>query len=279
MKKLMAMAAAGAALLGLAACGNGGSGGDGGKGGGGQESLRVGMEAAYAPFNWTQKDDSHGAVKIEGGGWAGGYDVQMAKLVADGLGRDLVVVKTSWDGLIPALQSDRIDLIVAGMTPTPERKEAIDFSDSYYTSDIVIVVKKDSKWASATSLEDFKGAKITAQISTIHYDQFLGQIPGVDRQTALQDFPTMILAVKSDKVDGYISERPGALSAAASNPDLAFVSFEKGKGFDVDEAETSIAIGLKKGSDLLGPINQALAKIGQDQRETLMEQAVKDQPE
>ncbi|MDR2454378.1 MAG: transporter substrate-binding domain-containing protein, partial [Bifidobacteriaceae bacterium] len=121
MKKLSALAALALAFpLVLTACGDG-SGGDG--------PLRVGMEAAYAPFNWTQKDDSNGAVKIDGGGWAGGYDVQMAKLVADKLGREMVVVKTGWDGLIPALNSNKIDMIVAGMTPTAERKESIDFSE------------------------------------------------------------------------------------------------------------------------------------------------------
>ncbi|MDR0627270.1 MAG: ABC transporter permease subunit [Bifidobacteriaceae bacterium] len=240
--------------------------------------LKVGMEAAYAPFNWTQHDSSNGAARIEGGGWAGGYDVEMAKLVAQDLGREVVVVKTSWDGLIPALESGKIDVIMAGMTPTEERKKAIDFSDPYYKSDIVIVVKADSKYADATSLADFSGARITAQISTTHYDTFLPQIPGVKKETAAQDFPTMILQVKTGKVDGYISERPGAMSAVASNPDLAFVAFDEGKGFDVEESETSIAIGLKKGSDLLAPINRALAKIPDDKREDLMKQAVDNQP-
>jgi putative lysine transport system substrate-binding protein len=277
MKKLTALIALALALpLGLAACG--GSGDEGGSNGDGDGAkvLRVGMEAAYAPFNWTQKDDSNGAVKIDGGGWAGGYDVQMAKLVARHMGREIVVVKTSWDGLIPALQSGKIDMIVAGMSPTEERKEAIDFSDDYYASDVVIVVKKDSPLAGATSLADFKDAKITAQISTIHYDQYLDEIPGVNKQTALQDFPTMILAVKSNKVDGYISERPGALSAVASNPDLAFVEFGEGQGF---QARPSIAIGLKKGSELVKQVNEALASIPDSKREELMEQAVKDQPE
>ncbi|MDR3360247.1 MAG: ABC transporter substrate-binding protein/permease [Bifidobacteriaceae bacterium] len=241
--------------------------------------LRVGMEAAYAPFNWTQLDDAHSAARIDGGGYAGGYDVQMARRVAEKMGRDLVVVKTGWDGLIPAVQAGKIDLIVAGMTPTAERQEAIDFSDPYYTSDIVVVVKKDSKWAKAQAIDQLSGAKITGQISTVHYDKFVDQIPGVDKQTALPDFPTMILAVKSGKVDGYVSERPGALSAVASNPDLTFVSFPEGKGFDVEEGDTAIAIGLKKGSSLLGEVNQALAQIPEDERQALMEQAVKDQPE
>ncbi|MDR1441314.1 MAG: transporter substrate-binding domain-containing protein [Bifidobacteriaceae bacterium] len=249
-----------------------------GLGTGGWLILRVGMEAAYAPFNWTQKDDANGAVRIDGGGWAGGYDVQMAKLVAEKIGREVVVVKTNWDGLIPALQSGKIDMIVAGMTPTADRREAIEFSDPYYNSDVVIVVKKDSPWANADSLEGFEGAKITGQIATVHYDKFLDQIPKVNKQTALQDFPTMILAVKSGKVDGYISERPGALSAVASNPDLTFVSFAEGKGFTVDAADTSIAIGLKKGSGLLGEVNEALGSISGEKRQELMELAVKDQP-
>ncbi|MDR2566624.1 MAG: transporter substrate-binding domain-containing protein [Bifidobacteriaceae bacterium] len=276
MKKLSALIALSFALpLGLAACGGSGDQDGSGEGGETSKTLRVGMEAAYAPFNWTQKDDSNGAVKIDGGGWAGGYDVQMAKLVAQHMGREIVVVKTSWDGLIPALQSGKIDMIVAGMSPTEERKEAIDFSEDYYTSDVVIVVKKDSPLAGAKSLEDFKDAKITAQISTIHYDQYLDEIAGVNKQTALQDFPTMILAVKSGKVDGYISERPGALSAVASNPDLAFAAFEDGEGF---KDHPTIAIGLKKGSDLLEDVNAALGSISEQQREQLMEQAVKDQP-
>ena len=99
--------------------------------------FRVGMEAGYAPFNWTQQDDSNGAVKIEGSSeYAGGYDVEIAKKIADSLGKELVIVKTEWDGLVPSLTSGKIDAIIAGMSPTEERKETIDFSDIYYNSDL-----------------------------------------------------------------------------------------------------------------------------------------------
>ena len=107
-----------------------------------EKTLRVGMECAYAPFNWTQLDDSNGAVAIDGGDYAGGYDVEIAKAIAAELGYKLVVVKTIWDGLVPALQSGTIDLIIAGMSPTAERKETIDFSDNYYKSDLVMVRKE-----------------------------------------------------------------------------------------------------------------------------------------
>ena len=112
------------------------------------EYLRVGMEAAYAPFNWTQDDDSNGAVPIEGTNqYANGYDVQIAKKIAEGLDKKLIVVKTTWTGLIPALTSGKIDMIAAGMSPTEERKKEIAFSDSYYTSRPVIVVSKSGDYA------------------------------------------------------------------------------------------------------------------------------------
>ena len=95
------------------------------------KEFRVGLECGYPPFNWTQIDDSNGGIKIDGGQeYAGGYDVEIAKRIAEGLGRKLVIVKTEWDGLVPALTSGKIDAIIAGMSPTAERKETIDFQIS-----------------------------------------------------------------------------------------------------------------------------------------------------
>lgn len=105
------------------------------------DTLRVGMECDYAPFNWTQTGEEHG-YKIAAGGYAGGYDVEIAKKIAESMNKNLEIVKTEWNGLTPAITSGKIDLIIAGMSPTAERKETLDFSDTYYTSDLVIVVKK-----------------------------------------------------------------------------------------------------------------------------------------
>lgn len=148
------------------------------------EYLRVGMEAAYAPFNWTQDDDSNGAVPIEGTSqYANGYDVQIAKKIADSLGKELLVVKTTWTGLIPALTSGKIDMIAAGMSPTAERKKEIAFSDSYYTSYPVIVVSKKGDFAQATSLKDFAGAKLTSQQGVYLYN-LIDQIKDASKETA-----------------------------------------------------------------------------------------------
>ena len=146
--------------------------------GDGENTFKVGMEAGYPPFNWTQMDNSKGAVKIQNAAeYAGGYDVEIAKLIAESLGKELVIVKTDWEGLIPALNSGKIDAIIAGMSPTAERLESIDFSDHYYTSDLVMVVKKGGKYENAKSIKDFKGAKITAQLNTFHYT-VIDQIKG-----------------------------------------------------------------------------------------------------
>jgi len=243
-----------------------------------QQELRVGMECNYAPFNWTQTDDSNGAVEISSGGYAGGYDVEIAKRIAEGLGRKLVIVKTEWDGLPPALTSGKIDAIIAGMSPTEERKVTIDFTDNYYTSELVIVVKKDSKFANATSLADFSGAKITGQLNTFHYT-VIPQIPDVKQQTAMETFPAMIVALESGSIDGYISERPGAVSAMESNPDLTFVEFPAGQGFEASEDDVAVAVGIAKGQeDLIAGINEILAGISDEERQEIMNAAVKNQP-
>lgn len=239
--------------------------------------FRVGLECNYAPFNWTQSEETEDSVPIPSGGYAGGYDVQIAKKIAEGLGRELVIVKTEWDGLTPAVNSGKIDAIIAGMSPTAERALTIDFTDPYYESDLVIVVKKDGPYVNATSLEDFEGAKITGQLNTFHYT-VIDQIPNVQKQNALENFPAMIVALESGKIDGYISERPGAVSAVSSNPDLTFVSFEEGKGFEASPEDVSIAVGLKKGSELREEINEILKGISKEERQALMDEAVANQP-
>lgn len=242
------------------------------------EPLLVGMECGYPPFNWTQNDDSNGAVAIQGGGFAGGYDVEIAKRIAESMGRELVVVKTIWDGLVPAVQSDTIDLIIAGMSPTEKRKVSIDFSDNYYKSDLVIVVRADSPFAAATSLSDFAGAKITAQLNTFHYT-VISQIEGVDQQIAMDDFPAMRVALESGVIDGYVSERPEAVSATAANSAFAFVGFEEGQGFATSDDDTAIAVGLKKGNtELTEAVNAALATISEEDRIAIMDQAIANQP-
>jgi len=239
--------------------------------------FKVGMEAGYAPFNWTQSDDSNGAVLIEGTQeYAGGYDVEIAKKIAESMGKELVIVKTIWDGLQPALESGTIDAIIAGMSPTAERKESIDFSDNYYKSDLVLVVKKGGAYENAKTLADFSGAKVTAQLNTFHYG-VIDQIPGVNKLTAMDDFAAMRVALESGVIDAYVSERPEAISASAANDNFTFA--ELTDGFETSDDDTAIAVGIKKGNkDLLEAVNKALSGITEEERQNIMDQAIIDQP-
>ncbi len=242
------------------------------------EEFKVGLECNYAPFNWTQAEETEFSVPIPGGGYADGYDVQIAKIIAEKLGRELVIVKTEWDGLPLGAMSGKFDAVIAGMSPTEERKLKIDFTDNYYNSDLVIVVKKDGDYAEATELSDFAGAKITGQLNTFHYS-VIEQIEGVKKLTAMENFPAMIVALNAGRIDGYISERPGAVSAMLANDNLTFISFEEGKGFEASETDTAIAVGLKKGNDeLKAQINEIIAGISVEERQQIMDEAVARQP-
>lgn len=109
-------------------------------------TLKVAMECAYDPYNWTQKDDSNGAVPIYSEGseglYANGYDVQIAKYVANALGLKLEIYAVKWESLIAGVDAGTYDAIVAGMSPTADRAKEIDFTDIYYTSNLVVIYKK-----------------------------------------------------------------------------------------------------------------------------------------
>lgn len=240
------------------------------------EYLRIGMEAAYAPFNWTQDDDKNGAVKIEGTNqYANGYDVQIAKQVAKVLGKKPLVVKTSWNGLIPALTSGKLDMIIAGMSPTAERKKEIAFSNSYYTSEPVVLVNKDGSYANAKTLKDFKGAKITSQQGVYLYN-LISQLTGAKQETAMGDFAQMRQALESGVIDGYISERPEALTAESANSKFKMIQFKK--GFEVNEEDATIAIGMRKNDNRLEQVNAAIAKISAKDQVALMDKMIQNQP-
>ena len=241
-------------------------------------TFRVGMECNYAPYNWTQADPGEYAVAIEGGGgYADGYDVQIAKKIAEGLGKELVIVKTEWDGLPMGVMTGAFDAIIAGMSPTAERKVTLDFTDAYYNSQLVVVVRKDGAYAGATSLANLSGASITGQLNTFHYT-VIDQIPGVNKAMAMETFPAMVVALRSGAIDGYVAEEPGAVADTTANPDLTYVKFADGQGFTASAEDTSIAVGLAKGSDLLAPINEILAGISDEERLQIMVDTTARQP-
>ena len=249
------------------------------------DKLYVGLECAYSPFNYTQRDDSNGAVQIYNTNYraisrsyANGYDVMIAKQIAEALGKELVVVKMDFNALIPAVQAGTVDLIIAGMSPTAKRKEEIDFSDAYYQSNLVLVVRKDGDFANATSLSQFKGANIVAQEGTFHNDALQAEAKKYEytAKTPLSDFAALINALKTKAVDAYVAEEPGAIENCASNPEFTYIHLKNNDtGFIATDEDTAIAVGIKKGSELTAKVNQILASISQEQRDQFMNEAIR----
>lgn len=241
--------------------------------------LKIGMEANYPPYNWTQTNNANGAIPIEGSHtYANGYDVKIANIIGKRLGRKVVVVKTEWDGLLPALTSGKIDLIIAGMSPTAQRRKAINFSKPYRQGTFVVLTKNSSKYANAKTLNDFKGAKLTAQQGTVHYE-LIKQLKGAHREPAMRDFAAMRQSLISGTIDGYVAENTEAESLKMVYPNAKAITISKMPGFHVSKDESTTSIGIdKKNKQLLNDVNKILATIPNNKRNKLMSQAVRQQP-
>ena len=240
--------------------------------------LRVGMECNYAPFNWTTTTAGEHTVAISSVDYADGFDVVIASMLAEQLGMEVQIVKLDWDNLIPSLQHDQIDAVIAGMTDTPARREVVDFTTPYYVSEEVVIVRKDGPVASITSISELSGCKVQGQMNTI-YDDIIDQIAGVVHMPAAETFPASIQAVLSGGVDAVTSELPVAVGVVAANPDLTYIQFSAGNGFSGSEEDASVSIAVKKGNtELLNALQQALNTISEADRQQLMLDATNRQP-
>ncbi len=248
--------------------------------------LTIAMECAYAPYNWTQGDDSNGAVPISNvpGSYANGYDVMIGKKIAEANGWQLEVIQSDWDSLVPGVQTGTFDAVIAGQSMTAERSEQVDFAGPYFYATIVCVTKKDSPFASAKSIKDLAGGKCTAQIATIWYDQCLPQIEGAKVQTAAETAPAMLMALETGSVDFICTDMPTAQGAIAAYPDMTILDFSGTDGdfqfSDQVRAENvNIGVSVKKGNtELKDKIDAVLSTMTQDDMNALMQQAIAVQP-
>lgn len=243
--------------------------------------LTVAMECGYAPYNWTQPTDANGAVQIKDSpDYAYGYDVMMAKHIAEELGMELEIVKLDWDSLVPAVQSGTVDCVIAGQSITSERKEMVDFTEPYYYASIVTLTKADSPYANATSVADLAGATCTSQQNTIWYNVCLPQIPDANILPAQESAPAMLVALDAGKCDIVVTDQPTGLAATVAYPDFKLMDFTGTEGeFEVSEEEINIGISLQKGNtELCDKINSVLSQITADDFTEMMNQAIAVQP-
>jgi len=243
--------------------------------------LRVGMECAYAPYNWMQPTDANGAVPIKDSrDYAYGYDVMMAKYLADKIGYTLEIHMMDWDSLPPAVQSGAIDCAIAGQSITEDRKLTLDFTTPYYYASIVGLVKADSAFAGATGISGLSGASATSQLNTVWYDVCLPQIPGVSILSPMDSAPAMLASLTSGACDLVVTDMPTAMAAVSVYPDLKLLDFtDSPDNFTVSEEEINIGISLQKGNtELLDLLNGALSGLTVADFERMMDEAIRVQP-
>ena len=248
--------------------------------------LTVGMECAYAPYNWTQMDDSNGAVPIANnpGAYANGYDVMIAKKICEANGWELEIMAIGWDGLVPALNAGQLDAVIAGQSMAETRLQEVDMAGPYFYASIVCVTRKDSPLASATGISQLSGS-CTAQTGTIWYDTCLPQIPDVQIQSPAETAPAMIMSLQSGTVDFICTDLPTAMGAVAKDDSLVVLNFSGTDGdfqFATEEERAeNVNIGMsvvKGNTGLQEAINTAISDLTAEHFNILMNQAIAVQP-
>ena len=253
-----------------------------------KDVLRVGMECAYAPFNWTQDSEevSNGekALPIYGmSNYAYGYDVMMAKKLADQMGMDVEIHKVEWDSIGMGLDSGEYDCIIAGMGKTEEREQAYSFTDAYYYRDICLTVKKGSELEGITKLSDFAGKNVTVttQLGTA-WVNLLDQIPDVKLGSNYETTAECFMAVSNGVADVSVIDKPTSESAAMTNDDLVLLELDENDTIEDPTGSTNVCIATRKDdTELRDKIQKAMDDLEWNDKEKMdemMEEAIKLQP-
>lgn len=249
--------------------------------------LTVAMECAYAPYNWTQIDDSNGAVPIStaSGSYANGYDVMISQIICDIYGWDLEIAASAWDSLTAGVQSGLYDANIAGQSMTAERMNEVDMAGPYYYAEIVVLTTADGEYADATGIDDLAGGTATAQSGTIWYGSCLPQIPDVELQPPAETAPQMIMSLTTGQVDYICTDVPTATAAVRNNEGLVILNFSGTDGdfqfaSEAERAENvNIGISVQKGNTTLrDAMNAVLGQMDADDFNTIMSYAIAIQP-
>lgn len=243
--------------------------------------LVVGLEADYPPFNWMDTSPNNFNLPLDGlrNSYVDGYDVQIAKHIASELGLNLKIKMIDWDALIPALNTGDIDLIIAGMSPRPDRLEQIDFTEPYYVSKHVAIVLAEGPLANATTIADLEGMRGVGQKGTAYADiiDWLAENHGVTNLPVMNTVPEIAQQIIGGNADFTIVEEPVAIGLVKTDPrfTIAVNTPVEDNIFELDDSDRYVSIGVKKGrDDLVNKINDVLNSLSIEQRNKLMEDAI-----
>ena len=273
---LVGVALLGVAAFNLAACGNTNN----------ENALVIGMECAYQPFNWTEAKANEFTLPIDGTNeFADGYDVAVAKYLAEDLNRPVVIKRIVWDDLIPSLNNGSINMVLAGMSSTAERRKTIDFTDPYLESDLAFLIKtenlpagnsKDNPATYQQLLELFNGQSLICQAAVVGEDIIDDYFVGVEGYTIhhsapLPTYPLAARDVLSGSAFAMPAELPVIEAAASSMQGLSVLYCDYSFLSEGDLEGLKVNIGIKKGNDQLrDDLNASLGRLSQERRSQMM---------
>jgi ABC-type amino acid transport substrate-binding protein len=208
--------------------------------------LILGTSADYAPYEFHTIIDGKDTIV--------GFDIEIAKAIAADMGVELEIQDIGFDGLLQALNSGKVDMVIAGMTPTEERKQSVDFSQVYYIARQAVMVRADDA-GTYTSIDALAGQPVGAQLSSIQEGLVKDEMPE-SRLVALGKIPDLVLELKNSKVEALVVELPVANGYVNANDDLAIAPIEIG------DVEGGSAVAVRKGSEeLLAAIDATLSRL------------------
>lgn len=211
--------------------------------------LVLGTSADYPPYEFHRA--------VNGNDTIVGFDIEIGKQIAKELGVELQIKDMKFDGLLAALGAGNIDMVIAGMTPTPERKQSVDFSNIYYKAGQGILIRTEDK-SKFTTLDSLKGQRIGAQKGAVQETLAKEQIAD-SKVLALGKIPDLVLSLKTKKVAAIAMEVAVAKLYVQKNKDLFLMAVP------LKDAEGGSAVALNKGgADLMDVINKTLDKLTAD---------------
>ena len=238
--------------------------------------IRIGVECDHEPYNWqeTVSSDTNFPLVNAPGFYAEGYDVQIAKAVADEIGARIEFHKIHFDDLIYALLVGEIDAIFSGMVDTDERKKLINFTVPYEVrkTKYAAVMNKQSRYVNANSVHDLEGARMIAQKDS-RFDMVIDQIPNVEHMTPVEAQTEVIDAVVNLSADGTVVNYDTGLSYQSMYNNLVVIYFHDDDGFEL--GFTGLCAGVRKNDrKLLDELNSAIEGITQRQRQRIMDNTI-----
>lgn len=253
------------------------------------DTLVIGMECNYQPFNWTTFTESEYTLPIDGatGEYADGYDIQVAKFLSEELDRPVVIQRLVWDNLIPSLEAGTINMILAGMTDTAERRQSIDFTNPYLTSDLAFLISKDNleEYFPDNSAENpatyaelqaaFAGQVLVCQANVVGDGfidtYFCAEDATITHNPATTSYPLAAQQVAQGVAFAMPAELPVVEAMTNIHENLATLYVDYSFLSDEDKTGLSVSIGIKKGNEeLKNDLNAALAKLSDAQRASMM---------